>query len=109
MQEADEGRERSAGHIYLWEENDGIAACILPDGENIYVSIRNGWEWIFPSMIDFCEKNCLSLFSKADDGSVKFWFAIDCGLTYMQEIHAGRGYTKYPEEEYVHFVVQPNC
>lgn len=85
MQEADEGRERSAGHIYLWEDNDGIAACILPDGENIYVSIRDGWEWLFPSMIDFSEKNCRSLFGKAEDGSVKFWFAVDRGLTYMQE------------------------
>lgn len=104
MQEADEGRERSAGHIYLWEENDGIAACILPDGENIYVSIRDGWEWLFPSMIDFSEKNCRSLFGKAEDGSVKFWFAVDRGLTYMQEALRERGYMKYPEEEYLNIV-----
>lgn len=51
-QEMDEGRERSADHIYLWEENGEIAACILPDGENIYVSIKTGFESLFPSMID---------------------------------------------------------
>ena len=102
--ETDEGREKSVDHIYLWEEDEGIAACVLPDGENIYVSIRNGRECLFPSIVDFSERNCRPLFGKADDGSVKFWFAIDSGQDYMREALLERGYSKYPDEEYMSFV-----
>ena len=104
MQETDEGREKSADHIYWWEENGEIAACILPDGENVYVSIRDGWESLVPEMIDFSEKNCLPLFNKTDDGSVKFWFAIGSGQSCLQETLIRRGYAKYPEEEFVNCV-----
>ena len=44
VQEADSGSERSMDYIFLWEENGEIVACILPDGENIYFSIREGFE-----------------------------------------------------------------
>ena len=101
MQEEEDGREQSADYIYLWEEHNEIRACILPDGENIYVSVRDGWEWLFPSMIDFGEKSCLPLFGRLNDGSVRLWYAVDQGLAYMQETLLGRGYMKYPEEEYV--------
>ncbi|MBR2671336.1 MAG: hypothetical protein IKE27_03975, partial [Oscillospiraceae bacterium] len=53
--EADDGGKRSRDYIYLWEEDGDIVACILPDGENIYTSIRNGYEYLFPSMVDFSE------------------------------------------------------
>ena len=36
-QEMEEGRKKSADYIYLWEEDEEMIACILPDGENIYV------------------------------------------------------------------------
>lgn len=91
-QEMDEGRERSADHIYLWEKNGEIAACILPDGENIYVSIKTGFESLFPSMIDFSEKYCRPLFPGAADGSVKFWVAVSERFAYMQEMLAGLGF-----------------
>lgn len=100
-QEQDEGREKSADHIRLWEENGEIAACLLPDGENIYVSIRSGWERLFPEMISYAEKNLLSLLPEAEEGSVKIWFAVDSGQDYMQETLKERGYEKYPEEEYL--------
>ena len=96
-QEMDEGRERSADHIYLWEENGEIAACILPDGENIYVSIKRGFESLFPSVIDFSEKYCRSLFSGAADGSVKFWVAVSERFAYMQEMLTGLGF--HPDYE----------
>lgn len=38
--EADQGIERSMDYIFLCEENEKIVACILPDGENIYFSIK---------------------------------------------------------------------
>ena len=99
-QETDEGKEKSMDYIFLWEENGEIAACILPDGENIYVSIKNGFEQLFPSMVDFSEKNCLPLFAKADDGSVKFWVAISDSLMYMRENLTAAGYREYEEKEY---------
>ncbi len=49
-QEKKEGSEKTADHIYFWEENGEIEAFILPDGENIYVAVRN------VSILDFREK-----------------------------------------------------
>ena len=104
-QETAEGREKSADHIYLWEDNGEIAACILPDGENIYVSMKNGFERLFPSMIGFSEEHCRSLFAKAEDGSVKFWVAASESLAYMQETLAELGYSPYAEKEYMSCVL----
>ena len=103
-QEADWGRERSMDYIFLWEEQEEIVACILPDGENIYMSIKSGFEHLFPSLLSYSEQNCLPLFSKADDGSVKFWVAANDRMTYMQEILLDSGYTRYAEEDYDNFV-----
>ncbi len=100
-QETAQGRVRSVDHIYLWEEAGAIAACVLPDGENIYVSIRTGLEGLFPSMVEFSEDRCLPLFPKAEDGSVKLWFAVSDSLPALQQVLADRGYRKYPEEEYM--------
>ena len=99
-QETDEGRKRSSDFMFLWEENEEIVACVLPDGENIYVSVKDGFEHIFPSLIAFSEENCRALFTEAEDGSVKFWVAVSDSLTYMQESLTGLGYSRYPEEEY---------
>ena len=103
-QEVDGGRERSADYIFLWEENDEIVACILPDGENIYFSLQKGFEHLFPSILSYSERNCLPLFHKADDGSVKFWVAANDSLTYMQETLLSSGYTRYAEEDYDNYV-----
>lgn len=67
-QESDEGRERSGEYIFLWEEDGEIVGCILPDGENIYVSIRDGFERIFPSMLAFSEKNAAPCFPRPATG-----------------------------------------
>lgn len=99
-QEADGGRVLSRDYIFLWEENGDIVACILPDGENVYFSIKNGFEHLFDSILSFSEKNCLPLFHKADDASVKFWVAANDSLRYMQEILLDSGYTRYAEEDY---------
>ena len=95
-QEADAGSERSMDHIYLWEENGEILACILPDGENVYFSIRNGHEHLFDTLLAYSEENCLPLFHKADDGSVKFWVAVNDSLTYTREILLNAGYNGMP-------------
>lgn len=103
-QEADGGRERSMDYIFLWEECDEIVACILPDGENIYISIKSGFESLFRSILAYSERNCLPLFHKADDGSVKFWVAANDSLTYMQETLLDSGYNRYAEEDYDNYV-----
>ena len=104
VQEADAGRARSVDYIFLWEENGEIVACILPDGENIYISIKSSFEYLYRSILDYSEKNCLPLFHKSDDGSIKFWVAANDSLTYMQEILLDLGYTRYSEEDYDNYV-----
>ncbi|MBO5891618.1 MAG: GNAT family N-acetyltransferase [Oscillospiraceae bacterium] len=104
VQEADGGREKSVDYIFLWEERGEIVACILPDGENIYISIKNGFEQMFPSVLAYSEENCLPLFHKVDDGSVKFWVAVSDSLSYMQKILQDSGYARYPEEDYDNYV-----
>ena len=102
--ESDDGGKRSRGYIYLWEEDGDIVACILPDGENIYTSIRNGYEYLFPSMVDFSEKNCLPLFNKAEDGSIKFWIAVSNSLGYAVKELGRLGYRKFDQEEHQLFI-----
>lgn len=99
-QEECNGSQRSADYIFLWEEDEKIVACILPDGENIYISIRDGYEALLCSIVVFSEEHCLPLFRKPDDGSVKFWIAINDRSEYMREFLARSGYTEYPEKEY---------
>ena len=103
-QEADEGRARSSDYIFLWEEEGEIIACLLPDGENVYVSVRDGFEHLFPSMIPFAEKHCRPLFAKAEDGTVRFWFAVSDRLAYMREALAASGYREYAEKEYMNCI-----
>jgi predicted GNAT family N-acyltransferase len=100
-QEADDGRTRSADYIFLWEEQEEIVACILPDGENIYVSVKEGYEQLFPSMIRFSEKNCRPLFAAGEDASVKLWFAVSDRFPYMHSVLSEMGYREYPEKEYM--------
>lgn len=103
-QEADGGSAHSAAYIFLWEEQGEIIACILPDGENIYFSIKEGFEALFPSLLSYSEENCLPLFRKAEDGSIKFWVAVSDSLRYMQEILQASGYARYDQEDYDNYV-----
>jgi len=107
-QEAEGGRALSADHIFLWEDQEEIVACILPDGENIYFSLKEGFEYLFPSLLSHSEKHCLPLFHKAGDGSVKFWVAVNDSLRYMQDFLAASGYARYDQEDYDNYVY-PSC
>jgi len=103
-QEADWGREKSMDYIFLWEEDEEIVACILPDGENVYMSIKSGCEYLFDTLLAYSEKNCLPLFNKAPDGSVKFWVAVSDSFGYMQKSLISNGYQRYAEEDYDNYV-----
>lgn len=102
--------ERSMDYIFLWEEAGEIVACILPDGENIYISIQGGFEHLYPSVLAYSEQHCLPLFHRAEDDSVKFWVAAHDSLPYMRDTLLNAGYARYPEEDYDNFVLpQESC
>ena len=71
------------------------------------MSIKDGFEHIFPSVIVFSEKNCRPLFATAEDGSFKFWVAVSDNLTYMNKTLMESGYRKYPEKEYMNCICLP--
>lgn len=103
-QEAEGGGPLSRDYIFLWEENGEIAACILPDGENVYMSMKEGYESLFPHLLAYSEKHCLPLFSRTEDGSVKFWVALSDSLTYTRDLLLDAGYARYAEEDYDNYV-----
>ena len=104
-QEADNGSARSMDFIFLWEECGEIVACILPDGENIYISIKQGFESLYSTILAYSEQHCLPLFHKAEDGSVKFWVAANDSLAYMRQTLSSSGYSRYADEDYDNYAV----
>ena len=62
----------SKDFIFMWQESDRIVACILPDGDAIYMSIQRSYENLFPEMFTFAEDNHTVLFTKNEDGSLDF-------------------------------------
>lgn len=107
-QESDQRIERSVDYMFLWKEGERIAACILPDGENIYFSIEEGYEYLFNEMLDYSEKHCIPLFHTSPDGSVKFWTAVSSRSEYMQDILQAAGYSCYPDESYDNVIYPQN-
>lgn len=103
-QYADAGKEKSADYIFLWEDKREIVACILPDGDAIYMSIKNGFEHLFSSVLAYAEQNCLPLFEKAEDGSVDFLVIANDSLSYRQDILLHSGYERQTEEDYDNYV-----
>ena len=99
-QETDGGRKKSVDYIFLCEEDAKIIACILPDGDSIYISIKNGYEQLFGSLLAYSEENCLPLFSREEDGSIDFLVVTNDSLTYRQEILMGLGYKRQIEADY---------
>ena len=41
-QYTDDGKPKSSNYIFIWEDNNEIVACILPDGDAIYMSVKKG-------------------------------------------------------------------
>ena len=69
-QYTDAGKPKSSDYIFIWEDNDEIIGCILPDGDAIYISLKNGYEELLKSLIDYAEENCKPLFEKEEDANV---------------------------------------
>ena len=104
VQYADCGQEKSSDYLFLWEENGEIIGCILPDGDAIYMSIKNGHESMFDAMVAFAEENCRPLFGKAEDGSIDFLVIANDSLAYRKAVLEKRGYIRQAEEDYDNYV-----
>ena len=100
----DAGLKKSVDYIFLWEEKEEIVACILPDGDAIYMSIKNGFEHLFSTMLAYAEQNCLPLFEKTEDVSLDFLVIANDSLTYRQDILLHSGYERQTEEDYDNYV-----
>lgn len=103
-QELDSGKPKSIDYIYLWEDNNKIVGCILPDGDAIYMSIKKGYENIFKSIVSYAEENCKPLFTKEEDGTIDFVIIANDSLKYRKEYLESIGYERRQEEDYDNYV-----
>lgn len=104
IQYTDAGKPKSSDYIFLWEDNNEIVACILPDGDAIYMSIKNGNEDLFESMVSYAEENCKSLFEKDTDGLIDFLVIANDSLKYRKDFLEKNGYSRQQEEDYDNYV-----
>ena len=95
---------KSSDYIFIWEDSDEIVGCILPDGDAIYMSIKNGYENLYNSIVSYAEENCKPLFKKEDDGSIDFLVITNDSLKYRKEILEQKGYSRQLEQDYDNFV-----
>ena len=50
------GDLKSSDYIFIWEDNNEIVGCILPDGDAIYISIKKGYEDLYKSIVNYAEE-----------------------------------------------------
>lgn len=89
------GKEKNADYTYLFiDDSDNIVGMIVPDGDSMNTCIKNGYEYIFSSMLDVGEKELLPLFEQSDDGIIDFLVVSHDSLKYQEEELKKRGYVK---------------
>lgn len=98
------GKNKSSDYIFIWEDNDEIVGCILPDGDAIYMSIKKGYESLYKSIVSYAEENCKPLFKKESDGTIDFLVIANDSLKYRKEVLEENGYTKQAEEDFDNYV-----
>lgn len=103
-QYTDQGKLKSRDFIFFWEDNNEIVACILPDGDAIYTSIKNGYEDLYESVIRYAEENCTPLFHPEDDGLIDFLVIANDSLDYQRKFLEDHGYSRQTEEDYDNYV-----
>lgn len=103
-QYVEEGNLKSSDYIFIWFDNNEIVGCILPDGDAIYMSLKNRYEYLYKEMVNYAEKNCTPLFKKNDDGSIDFLVIANDSLKYREEYLKEAGYERQKEEDYDNFV-----
>lgn len=103
-QYADAGQQKSRNYIFLWEDCGEIVACILPDGDAIYISISSGYEPLFDQIVCYAEEHCSPLFPKEEDGSIDFLVVSNDALAYRVAVLQQLGYTRQAEEDYDNYI-----
>jgi hypothetical protein len=103
-QYTDEGNLKSSDYIFVWEDNNEIVGCILPDGDAIYMSVKKGYEDLYESIVKYAEEYCRPLFKKEDDGSIDFVVIANDSLEYRREYLEQNGYIRQKEEDYDNYV-----
>jgi len=89
------GKEKNADYTYLFiDDLDNIVGMIVPDGDSMNTCIKNGYEYIFSSMLDVGEKELFPLFEQSDDGIIDFLVVSHDSLKYQEEELKKRGYIK---------------
>ena len=68
-QYTDAGNPKSSDYIFIWEDNDEIVGCILPDGDAIYMSVKKGYEDLYKSII--CHRCKIAFQQKCDYEDLK--------------------------------------
>ena len=103
-QYTDEGNLKSSDYIFIWEDNNEIVGCILPDSDAIYMSVKKGYEDFYKSIVKYAEEYCRPLFKKKDDGSIDFVVIANDSLEYRREYLEQNGYIRQKEEDYDNYV-----
>ena len=99
-----EGKVKSSDYIYMWLDNDEIVGCILPDGDAIYISIKEGYEPLYKSIVKYAEENCRPLFEQNENRFIDFLVIANDSLKYREDVLKQMGYTKQLEEDYDNYV-----
>lgn len=94
------GKEASQDYIYIWEEGNNIVAVILPDGDSFNSSIKRGYEYLFPSMLDLAEEKLRPLFDSQENGLINFCVVAHDSLNYQRDELIRRGYKRSVEGDY---------
>lgn len=100
----DEGKPRSSDYIFMWMDNNNIVGAILPDGDAIYISVKNGYKYLYESIVKYAEENCKPLFEKDKDGTTKFVVIANDSLNYKKDYLIKDGYEREKEEDYDNYV-----
>ena len=100
----EKNQPKSSDYIFMWEDNNEIVGCILPDGDAIYMSIKNGYENIYGDMVKYAEENCKPLFERDSDGSIDFVVIANDSLTYRTNYLKDNGYSKQEDQDYDNYV-----
>lgn len=100
----DEGKNKSSDYIFIWEDNNEIIGCILPDGDSIYISLKKEYENLYSEIIEYAEENCKTLFEKDNNGFIDFLVILNDSLKNRQQILIDNGYKKQTEEDYDNYV-----
>ena len=94
------GQSASQDFTYIWEENSSIIGLVIPDGDSFNSCIKNGYEYIFPEMLNLAEEKLKPLFVEKENGKIDFLVFSHDSLEYQAKELVVRGYHRDNEGDY---------